>query len=300
MSDRFIEHADRALDPKRETQDRFGYFRNAAEAFCKLKAHEPFKGKVAKDLSRMIAHLRSKKVIDDKEANYLENIRIHANPQMHDNESKPSDDETEQALEFCIASLKVLKSRYCVYPSRYTDRFALEVEAKIGWKYLESIDDRTLPFICFNGDEPHICDQLQGFLGRFHLMANYMHNAERLHGTPNVWLVFGRKQWTERTLRAVDSPSELKDNEIDGESPSDESQNRALKFECAHIQETGVFEITEFKLSPPDPSQWNIVVMGQEACLQYLFEQNLSVTQEDVFNQPMHSKHPAVSKYKNL
>ena len=81
--------------------------------------------------------------------------------------------------------------------------------------------------------------------------------------------------------------SELEDNEIDWEPRFDESQSRALKFEYSLIRETGIFEINEFKLSPLDPSAWNVVVMGQEACLQSLCEKNLSITQEDVFNHPI-------------
>jgi len=300
MSDRFSEHADRALDAKRDTQDRFGDFRKAAEAFCKWIFPESFPKKVEGDLSRMIGYLRANKVIEERESNYLENIRTHANPQMHDNESSPNDDETEQALEFCIASLKALKSRYYVYPSLYTDPVAFEYEAKMNLIYDELRDDNTRPAICLNGDEPFGCDQLEGLFRRYEVKAEHTHRANSFHGNPNIWLVFGRKRWAERTLRTLYSPSELKDNQIDGEPLFDKSQNRALKFEYAHSQETGVFEITEFKLSPIDISKWNIVVMGQEACLQSLCEKNLSITQEDVFNHPLHSKHPAVTKYKSL
>ena len=80
-------------------------------------------------------------------------------------------------------------------------------------------------------------------------------------------------------------PSELEDNEIDWEPRFDESQSRALKFEYSLIRETGIFEINEFKLSPLDPSAWNVVVMGQEACSS-LFAKNPSITQEDVFITP--------------
>ena len=156
MSDRFIEYADRALDAKRETQDRFQDFRKAAEAFCKWVVPGPFPDKVGRDLSRMIIHLRSKEPIEEKVTTHLDMIRLHANPQMHDNESEPNEEETEQALEFCIASLQALKSRHGVYPPMFTQVGAFEYKAKLKLDYSELWDDSTRPAICLNGDAPFI------------------------------------------------------------------------------------------------------------------------------------------------
>ena len=300
MSDRFLEHADRARDAKRNPQDRFQDCRKAAEAFCKWVVPGPFPEKVEGNLSRMINHLRSKEPIEEKVTLHLDMIRLYASPQMHDQERKTNDEETEQSLDFCILSLNALLSYHSTYPPLYTQVGAFEYEAKMKLMYDELKDDEIRPAICLNGDEPFGCDQLEGLFRRYGVRAEHMHRAKSFHGNPNVWLVFGRKQWTERTLRTLSAPTELRDIEIDWEPLFDESQSRALKFEYSHSKETGIFEITEFRLSPPDPSAWNVVVMGQEACLQSLCEKNLSITQEDVFNHPLHSKHPAVTKFKTL
>ena len=299
MSDRFLEHADRAWDAKRNPQDRFQDCRKAAEAFCKWVVPGPFPEKVEGNLSRMINHLRSNEPIEEKVTLHLDMIRLYASPLMHDQERKPNDEETKQALGFCIRSLNALLSCHSSYPSLYTQVGAFEYEAKMRLMYDGLRDDEIRPAICLNGDEPFGCDQLEGLFRRYDVKAEHTHRTKSFHGNPNLWLVFGRKQWTEKTLRTISSPSELEDNEIDWEPRFDESQSRALKFEYSLIRETGIFEINEFKLSPLDPSAWNVVVMGQEACLQSLCEKNLSITQEDVFNHPLHSMHPAVMKYKS-
>jgi len=303
MGDRFSEYANLALDPNGSPLDRIANCRKAAEAYCKWAATGPFPEKVEGNLSRMINHLFKKEIIQEKDKTLLDVIRMYASPQMHDNDSGSDNEQISQSLHLCVACLQVLKSTHAAYPPLYSKVGVFEHQAKLQLRYKELLTDSTRPAICLNGDGPFNCDQLEGLFRRYDVRAEHMHRTKQFHGNPNLWLVFGRKVWAENSLKSVSLPNEIADSEVQWDEcvlDVEPSERRFFSFEYEHIPETGIFQITNFEIAPATPQKWNIVVMGQEACFQCLCEKTLDITQEDIFNHPLHSQHPVVKAYNFL
>jgi hypothetical protein len=312
MSDRFLHWANRALDNQFVGQ-RLLLCRKAAEALCKIICAESFPDSVGNSLSRMIDFLYSKQMLDDHVKAHLDVIRIYCNLEAHDNESS-----SEVALPAARGALSEIKKwyekEYDPHPKHLTDIEAREEKfnEKFGSQEFphhnpQIFEDSDLrPSLSPVGDGPFNSDELYAFLDRFGTYpSNPKHNSmSGQWNTMNFWFICGR-QASLKTLRAIRNPIGSPSGGILedlAKSPSSVASDfmkafqgmggYGFKFQDGDLQ--------EFRIDPLDPSEWNIVVMGQEACLQYLFEKNLSVTQEDVFNHPLHSKHPAVTKYKNL
>jgi len=303
MRDPFWEYADHALDSNRTPLDRIANCRLAAEAYCKWAATGPFPEKVEGNLSRMINHLFKKGIIQEKDKALLDVIRMYASSQMHDNDSGSDKEFISQSLDLCVACLQVLKSTHAAYPPLYSKVGVFEHQAKLKLNYKELQNDSTRPAICLNGDGPFNCDQLEGLFRRYDVRAEHMHRTKQFHGNPNLWLVFGRQVWSENSLKSLNSTSEVPQSEVMWDECTlnvEPNERRFFSFEYEHIPATGIFQINNLKIAPASLGKWNIVVMGQEACLQFLCEKTLDITQKDIFSDHRHSQHPTVKAYQAL
>jgi hypothetical protein len=309
MSDRFLHWANRALDNQFVGQ-RLLLCRKAAEALCKIICVESFPDNVGKNLSRMIDFLQSKKMLNNHVKAHLDVIRIYCNLESHDNELS-----SEVALPAAMGALSEIKkwyeSDYEPYPDYLREIKAREEKARKA--ITPEFYERDIPNLILLGESPFSVDNEAGFFARLEIVFFDPRSLTYTwsFGHYDLWFVFGKDDIPLRTLKLIKYPlkKELGNEYFEVNDPKLNDMNIKL-IKCYRADGYPIFglknadgHLQEFIIEPLQPFEdfaWNIVVMGQEACLQYLFEKNLRITQEDVFNHPLHSKHPAVTKYKTL
>ena len=302
MRDRFLNLANKALDNEFVGQ-RLVLCRKAAEALCKNISPEPFPMKVGNNLSRMIDFLFSKQILDSKVKAHLDVIRIYGNLDVHDNEK------SEVALVSARGALSELKiwyeTNYDPYPQYFREIEGRDLKFREKFGSSTEIFDKSdlRPSLCPVGNEPFNSDELYMFLDRYgtHPVNPKKTTMSGQWNTMNFWFICGRKT-SPKSLNAIRNPigspsgGILEELESSGSGISS-AFNKVFQGVGGYGFKYQDGELQEFRIDPLDPSEWNIVVMGQEACLDFLFEKNLDITQEDVLNHPLHSRHPAVKQY---